>query len=49
MEYCPPNITLEEIWIDHGISQCFMETVTATLIGGFLLVFGITQIVMYKR
>ncbi|CAG9561870.1 unnamed protein product [Danaus chrysippus] len=49
MEYCPPNITLEEIWIDHGISQCFMETVSATLIGGFLLVFGITQIVMYKR
>ncbi|XP_045448381.1 ATP-binding cassette sub-family B member 6 [Melitaea cinxia] len=49
MEYCPPNVTLSEIWIDHGISQCFMETVSAAIIGGFLLVFGIIQVVMYKR
>ncbi|CAK1580313.1 unnamed protein product [Parnassius mnemosyne] len=49
MEYCPPNVTLTEIWVDHGISQCFMETVSAIFIGGFLLVFGLFQIVMYKR
>ncbi|CAH2096146.1 unnamed protein product [Euphydryas editha] len=49
MEYCPPNVTLSEIWIDHGISQCFMETVSAAIIGGFLLVFGIIQVVMYRR
>ncbi|KAL4715897.1 hypothetical protein ACJJTC_013197 [Scirpophaga incertulas] len=47
--YCPPNVTLGEIWVDHGISQCFMETVSAALIGGFLMVFGCTQVVMYKR
>ncbi|VVC89220.1 unnamed protein product [Leptidea sinapis] len=49
MEYCPPNVTLGEIWVDHGISQCFMETATATFIGLFLLVFGVAQIIMYKR
>ncbi|XP_014367210.2 ATP-binding cassette sub-family B member 6 isoform X1 [Papilio machaon] len=49
MEYCPPNVTLSEIWVDHGISQCFMETVSAVFIGGFLLAFGTFQIVMYKR
>ncbi|XP_072949280.1 ATP-binding cassette sub-family B member 6 [Epargyreus clarus] len=49
MEYCPPNVTLWEVWVDHGISQCFMETVSAIFIGGFLLVFGIIQIVMYIR
>lgn len=49
MEYCPPNVSLAEIWIDHGISQCFMETASAAFIGGFLLVFGTIQIVMYKR
>lgn len=49
MEYCPPNVTISEIWVDHGISQCFMETVSAAIIGGFLLVFGIIQVVMYKR
>lgn len=49
MKYCPPNVTLGEIWVDHGISQCFMETVSAVFIGGFLLVLGTTQIVIYKR
>lgn len=49
IEYCPPNVTLGEIWVDHGISQCFMETVSAIIIGGFLLVFGTMQIIMYKR
>ncbi|KAF9824859.1 hypothetical protein SFRURICE_001732 [Spodoptera frugiperda] len=49
MEYCPPNVTLGEIWVDHGISQCFMETASAILIGGFLLTLGLIQIVMYKR
>lgn len=49
MRYCPPNVTLGEVWVDHGISQCFMETVSAIIIGGFLMVFGAIQIVMYKR
>ncbi|XP_073956804.1 ABC transporter ATP-binding protein/permease Hmt-1 isoform X2 [Choristoneura fumiferana] len=49
MEYCPPNVTLGEIWVDHGISQCFMETASAAFIGGFLLVFGLAQVIMYKR
>ncbi|CAB3222009.1 unnamed protein product [Arctia plantaginis] len=49
IKYCPPNVTLGEVWVDHGISQCFMETVSAVFIGGFLLVFGLMQIVMYKR
>lgn len=35
--------------MDHGISQCFMETISAICIGGFLLTFGLIQIVMYKR
>ncbi|XP_026327453.1 ATP-binding cassette sub-family B member 6, mitochondrial isoform X2 [Hyposmocoma kahamanoa] len=49
MEYCPPNVTLGEVWVDHGISQCFMETVSGAIIGGFLIICGIMQIVMYKR
>ncbi|XP_041979528.1 ATP-binding cassette sub-family B member 6 [Aricia agestis] len=49
MRYCPPNITLSEIWVDHGISQCFMETVSAGVIGTFIVVFGTIQLVMYKR
>ncbi|XP_077298500.1 ABC transporter ATP-binding protein/permease Hmt-1 [Arctopsyche grandis] len=49
MLYCPPNVTLNEVWVDHGISQCFMETVCASVIGGFILILGTMQVVMYHR
>ncbi|KAF4533336.1 hypothetical protein B566_EDAN002733 [Ephemera danica] len=49
MKYCPPNITLNEIWVDHGVSQCFMDTVSTAVTAGFLLIFGTTQLWIYKK
>lgn len=47
--YCPPNITLSDIWINHGVSHCFMDTVSSGVIGGFILIFGIVQLIIYKK
>lgn len=47
--FCPPNITISDVWINHGISQCFMDTVSSSVIGGFLLIFGIAQLVVYRK
>lgn len=49
MEYCPPNTTINVIWINHGISHCFMETVTTAVLASFILIFGSIQLLMYKR
>lgn len=49
MLYCPPNVTLSEIWINHGTSQCFMDTVTSSVIAGFLLTAGTIQLCMYRK
>ncbi|XP_017781479.1 PREDICTED: ATP-binding cassette sub-family B member 6, mitochondrial [Nicrophorus vespilloides] len=49
MLYCPPGISFDNIWIDHGISQCFMETMTATVIAGYFLIAGTIQLCMYRR
>ncbi|KAH8307650.1 hypothetical protein KR044_007307, partial [Drosophila immigrans] len=49
MLYCPPNVTLSQIWTKHGISHCFMETVGPAICGGFLLVFGSIQLLMYRK
>jgi len=49
MEYCPPNVTLGEVWINHGISQCFMETLTVSITAGILLLFGSAQLWMYTK
>ena len=49
MRYCPPNITIHDIWIHHGVSTCFLETVTSSIVGLFILIFGIIQLVFYRR
>merc|ERR1711963_204768 len=47
--YCPPNATLDKIWINHGINICWMETVSSSIIGLFILLFGTLQLSLYKR
>lgn len=49
MLYCPPNITLSEIWVNDGTSQCFMETISSSIIAGFLLIAGTIQLYVYKK
>lgn len=49
MLYCPPNITLAQIWVNHGISHCFMDTISTSITGGFLLFFGTIQLLIYRK
>lgn len=49
MLYCPPNVTLSDIWVNHGISHCFMDTVAPSIMAGFLFVFGTVQLMMYRK
>lgn len=49
MRYCPPNITLDEVWVDHGMSKCFMDTVSTAIISLYLIIFGSIQLWMYRK
>lgn len=49
MEYCPPNVSLSDVWLNHGISHCFMDTVSTSVIAGFLFIFGSIQLLMYRK
>ncbi|XP_046488563.1 ATP-binding cassette sub-family B member 6 [Neodiprion pinetum] len=49
MTFCPPNITLNEIWVNHGTSKCFMDTVSTCFISSYLMIFGTIQLWMYKK
>lgn len=49
MEYCPPNSTISVLWANHGVSQCFMDTLAASIIGGFILIFGSIELYMYHK
>lgn len=47
--FCPPNETLNLIWTNHGISHCLMDTVTSSVIAGYLLIFGTIQLLIYRK
>ena len=49
MQYCPQNISIQDIWIDKGVPLCFLETITSTILGLFILLFGTIQIIRYKK
>jgi Mitochondrial ABC-transporter N-terminal five TM region len=49
MEFCPPNDTMATFWFNHGLSQCAMTTVSASIICGFLIIFGAAQLLVYRK
>uniref|UniRef100_A0A182J8S9 ATP-binding cassette sub-family B member 6 n=1 Tax=Anopheles atroparvus TaxID=41427 RepID=A0A182J8S9_ANOAO len=49
IQFCPNDTSMDVIWFNHGVSQCFMDTVAMGTIGGFLLLFGTLQLIMYRR
>lgn len=49
IRYCPPNITLSDIWIDHGVSKCFMDTISTSIISLYLIIFGSIQLWIYRK
>uniref|UniRef100_A0A0K8TS80 ATP-binding cassette sub-family B member 6 n=1 Tax=Tabanus bromius TaxID=304241 RepID=A0A0K8TS80_TABBR len=48
MLYCPPNITFSQIWVNHGLSHCFLDTFSSSIIALFLIL-GAVQLIMYRR
>uniref|UniRef100_A0A6M2DCA8 ATP-binding cassette sub-family B member 6 n=1 Tax=Xenopsylla cheopis TaxID=163159 RepID=A0A6M2DCA8_XENCH len=49
MKYCPPNITLSDVWVNNGISECFMDTVSNAATLSILLIFGTLQLIIYAK
>ncbi|XP_070564941.1 ATP-binding cassette sub-family B member 6-like [Ptychodera flava] len=47
--YCSNNTSLSDVWIQHGISHCFLDTLISSLLFGFILIFGGTQILIYRK
>ncbi|XP_058060674.1 ATP-binding cassette sub-family B member 6 [Anopheles bellator] len=49
IRYCPNDTSMDVVWFNHGVSQCFMDTVAMGTIGSFMLLFGTMQLIMYRR
>ncbi|EFX68353.1 hypothetical protein DAPPUDRAFT_260253 [Daphnia pulex] len=49
IQYCPPNITLNHPWVNHGLTRCFLDTVSTSVITGFLVLFGSIESIVYRK
>lgn len=49
MTYCPPGIHIWDVWVDHGTPQCFMDTLSSSVLAGFILIAGTIQLCMYRK
>ena len=49
LEYCPPNVTLDVFWVNHGLTRCFLDTVSTSIITGFLVLFGTIESLIYRK
>ena len=47
--YCPPNVTLKQPWVKHGLTRCFLDTISTSIVSGFLILFGFIAILVYKK
>lgn len=49
VQYCPPNVTLYHPWVNHGLTRCFLDTVSTSVITGFLILFGTIESIIYRK
>ncbi|CAN7998065.1 unnamed protein product [Ixodes pacificus] len=49
MRYCPPNVSLDEIWTETGLSQCFLDTLGPPLLLGLIVIGGSIQFSVYHK
>lgn len=44
IHYCPANVSIFDVWVNNGTSQCFMDTATSAVLSLYLLIFGLLRI-----
>lgn len=49
ISYCPPNISIWNVWVDHGTSHCFMNTLTSSILASYILIAGTIQLCIYRK
>ncbi|WAQ94586.1 ABCB6-like protein [Mya arenaria] len=49
LSYCHNWTNNSELWVDNGFNQCLLNTVTSSIVFGFLLLFGCLQCSMYRK
>lgn len=49
MHFCPNNISFTDIWINNGVSPCFMDTISSVFLFSYIAICGGIEHIIYKR
>lgn len=49
MRFCPKNESFLPSWTKNGISECFVDTIGASIPNVIILIFGTTQLFIYWK
>ncbi|KAL5012191.1 hypothetical protein ScPMuIL_010742 [Solemya velum] len=49
MKYCQVNNNFDDVWYDHGLNPCFIDTVTSSILLFFISLCGCIQCSAYRR
>lgn len=47
--FCENRSSFGTYWVNHGINHCFIDTLSSGVIGGFVFIFGFSQVLMYRK
>lgn len=47
--YCSTNTTIGQVWVDNGLSRCFLETLFASFQAFLMLILGVIQILLFWK
>lgn len=48
LEFCPPGDSYEVAWVNNGFSRCFLDTASSVVSSAFLLIAGLSELVLCK-
>lgn len=49
LQYCEEGTSISEPWVQKGLAPCFLDTVSSAILLGITLIFGIAQILVYRK
>jgi hypothetical protein len=47
--FCGNHTGLTPAWVDHGLSRCFIDTLSSSVLFGLIVIFGGIQLLFYRK
>lgn len=46
---CPSNLTVHDLWLDHRLWYCFLDSMSSSILAAFIVIFGSVQLLIFRN